>query len=54
MDTAAVAGNAEDDFRIHDGRTLAGELLRAQGDYKPNARTLQDTYPLNWQPYSKQ
>lgn len=41
-------------FRIHDGRTLAGELLWAQGDYKPNARTLQGTYPLNWQPYSKQ
>jgi hypothetical protein len=42
------------DFRIHEGRTLAGELLWANGDYKDNARTLLGTYTLNWQPYSQQ
>lgn len=42
------------DFRIHEGRTLAGELLWANGDYGPNSRTLLGTYALNWQPYSQQ
>lgn len=42
------------DFRIHEGCTLAGELLWANGDYEDNARTLLGTYTLSWQPYSQQ
>lgn len=42
------------DFRIHEGRTLAGELLWADGNYKRNARTLRGKYRLSWQPYSQQ
>lgn len=42
------------DFRIHEGRTLAGELLWADGNYKRNARTLRGNYHLSWQPYSEQ
>ncbi|MEU9863601.1 hypothetical protein AB0D99_22275 [Streptomyces sp. NPDC047971] len=41
-------------FRIHEGRTLTGELLWGGGDYRPNTRTLRGTYPLIWQPYSLQ
>jgi hypothetical protein len=40
------------DFRIHQGRTLTGQLLWGGGDYEPNTRTLRGTYPLSWQPYS--
>ncbi|MFF3288865.1 hypothetical protein [Streptomyces sp. NPDC003023] len=42
------------DFRIHDGRRLAGQLLWAGGAYERNTRTLHGTYPLGWQPYSQQ
>jgi hypothetical protein len=42
------------DFRIHEGRTLTGELLWGGGDYEPNTRTLRGSYSLNWQPYSLQ
>ncbi|MFE5484645.1 hypothetical protein [Streptomyces sp. NPDC056527] len=42
------------DFRIHEGRTLTGELLWGEGDYAPNTRTLQDTYRLSWEDYSRQ
>ncbi|WP_328465815.1 hypothetical protein [Streptomyces sp. NBC_00448] len=42
------------DFRIHQGRTLTGQLLWGGGDYTDNTRTLRGTYPLNWQPYSVQ
>jgi hypothetical protein len=42
------------DFRIHEGRTLAGQLLWADGDYQPNTRILRGSYSLNWQPYSVQ
>ncbi|SEG24284.1 hypothetical protein SAMN05216223_10414 [Actinacidiphila yanglinensis] len=41
-------------FRIHQGRTLTGQLVWASGDYTDNTRTLRGTYPLNWQPYSMQ
>jgi hypothetical protein len=44
----------DQDFRMHEGRTLTRELLWAGGDYKPNTRTLRGAYPLNWQPYSQQ
>ncbi|NEA55619.1 hypothetical protein G3I60_16035 [Streptomyces sp. SID13666] len=42
------------DFRIHEGRALAGQLLWGGGDYKSNTRALHGSYPLNWQPYSLQ
>lgn len=42
----------DQDFRIHQGRTLAGELLWAEGTYVPNTRTLLGSYPLRWRPYS--
>jgi len=42
------------DFRLHEGRTVTGQLLWGGGDYKPNARTLRGSYSLNWQPYSLQ
>lgn len=42
------------DFRIHEGHTLTGPLLWGGGDYKPNTRHLNGSYPLNWQPYSQQ
>lgn len=41
------------EFRIHDGRTLAGTLLWAEGTYKPATRTLRGMYRLGWQPYSR-
>ncbi|MFI0937244.1 hypothetical protein [Streptomyces sp. NPDC021020] len=47
-------GNTRDRaFRLHEGRTLAGQLLWSGGDYTDNTRTLRGTYPLNWQPYSQ-
>ncbi|MFD9034193.1 hypothetical protein ACFVZW_24080 [Streptomyces sp. NPDC059567] len=42
------------DFRIHEGRTLTGELLWGGGDYEPNTRTLHDTCHLSWEDYSRQ
>lgn len=42
------------DFRIHQDRTLTGQLLWGGGDYEPNTRILRGSYPLNWQPYSLQ
>jgi hypothetical protein len=47
-------GTRDRDFRIHEGRTLAGELLWGGGDYPRNTRTLRGSYSLNWQPYSLQ
>ncbi|MCZ4120793.1 hypothetical protein [Streptomyces sp. H39-S7] len=44
----------DQDFRIHEGRTLTGNLLWGGGDYEPNTRTLRGRYRLNWQPYSRQ
>ncbi|MDH6217274.1 hypothetical protein [Streptomyces pseudovenezuelae] len=41
------------DFRIHQGRELAGTLLWAEGTYKPNTCTLRGAYPLDWEPYSE-
>ncbi|MEW1643045.1 hypothetical protein [Streptomyces sp. NPDC091219] len=41
------------EFRIHQGRELAGTLLWAEGAYKPNTCTLRGAYPLDWQPYSE-
>lgn len=41
------------EFRIHDGRTLTGTLLWAEGTYKPATRTLRGTYRLAWEPYSR-
>lgn len=42
------------DFRIHEGRTLAGQLRWARGTHKGNARSLRGVYPLRWQPFSQQ
>ncbi|MGW1215410.1 hypothetical protein ACWD5F_37855 [Streptomyces sp. NPDC002499] len=42
------------DFRIHDGRELAGTLLWAEGTYEPNTCILRGTYPLKWETYSEQ
>jgi hypothetical protein len=47
-------GTRDRDFRIHQGRTLTGQLLWGGGDYEPNTRTLRGSYLLNWQPYSLQ
>lgn len=44
----------DSDFRIHQDRTLTGQLLWADGGYKRNARNLSGSYTLNWQPYSLQ
>ncbi|WP_328861282.1 hypothetical protein [Streptomyces sp. NBC_00306] len=44
----------DEDFRIHDGRTLAGEFLWAEGDDEPHTRILRGAYPLTWEPYSQQ
>lgn len=41
------------DFRIHEGRELAGTLLWAEGRYEPNTCTLTGAYSLSWEPYSK-
>ncbi|MGW8969640.1 hypothetical protein [Streptomyces platensis] len=42
------------DFRIHQGRKLAGTLLWAEGTYKSNTCSLRGTYPLSWEKYSEQ
>ncbi|MFF7274329.1 hypothetical protein [Streptomyces griseorubiginosus] len=42
------------DFRIHQGRELAGTLLWAEGSYQPNTCTLRGAYPLAWETYSAQ
>lgn len=44
----------DQDFRIHEGRTLSGELLWGGGDYERNARVFGGSYFLRWQPYSLQ
>ncbi|MFE9805080.1 hypothetical protein [Streptomyces sp. NPDC005548] len=41
------------EFRIHQGRELAGKLLWAEGTYEPNTCTLQGRYPLRWESYSQ-
>ncbi|MGW0853795.1 hypothetical protein [Streptomyces sp. NPDC002690] len=43
----------DEEFRIHEGRVLSGELRWGQGDYAANARTLHGTYPLHWEAYSR-
>lgn len=43
----------DQEFRIHEGRVLSGELRWAQGTYARNTRTLRGSYPLRWQPYSQ-
>ncbi|GEC05717.1 hypothetical protein SSP24_33720 [Streptomyces spinoverrucosus] len=42
------------DFRIHDGRELAGTLLWPEGAYEPNTCRLRGSYPLVWEQYSRQ
>ncbi|MFC7825817.1 hypothetical protein [Streptomyces sp. NPDC057375] len=42
------------EFRIHEGRELAGTLRWAEGAYEPNTCTLAGAYPLAWEPYSGQ
>ncbi|WP_240676886.1 hypothetical protein [Actinacidiphila soli] len=42
------------EFRVHEGRTLTGTLLRGAEGYEPNTRTLHDSYRMDWQPYSQQ
>ncbi|XUL90688.1 hypothetical protein ACQ86D_32035 [Streptomyces galilaeus] len=41
------------EFRIHQGRELAGTLLWAGGAYERNTCTLRGAYPLDWMPYSQ-
>ncbi|MFI1097336.1 DUF4254 domain-containing protein [Streptomyces sp. NPDC020917] len=41
------------DFRLHEGRTLTGQLLWG-GGYPDNTRTLCGSYSLTWQPYALQ
>ncbi|MGW7281156.1 hypothetical protein ACWGIV_23230 [Streptomyces sp. NPDC054844] len=41
-------------FRIHEGRELAGMLLWAEGTYERNTCTLTGAYSLAWEPYSRQ
>ncbi|MFI9181278.1 hypothetical protein ACIGXG_03580 [Streptomyces goshikiensis] len=40
-------------FRIHEGRSLTGTLLWAEGTYTDNTQHLRDSYDLTWQPYSE-
>jgi hypothetical protein len=47
-------GTRDRDFRLHEGRTLTGQLLWGGGDYEPNTRLLHGSYSLNWQSYSLQ
>ncbi|SFF52474.1 hypothetical protein SAMN05216251_117130 [Actinacidiphila alni] len=42
------------DFRLHEGRTLTGQLVWGRDDYKPNRRHLNGSYSLNWHSYSMQ
>ncbi|WP_328499244.1 hypothetical protein OHS59_17355 [Streptomyces sp. NBC_00414] len=41
------------DFRIHQGRELAGTLLWAEGTYERNTCVLRGEYTLDWEPYSE-
>ncbi|MGW2938132.1 hypothetical protein ACWDA7_41480 [Streptomyces sp. NPDC001156] len=47
------ARTRDDDFRIHEGRTLSGTLLWAGGAYTPNTCVLRGAYPLVWRPYAE-
>ncbi|SDN06242.1 hypothetical protein [Actinacidiphila guanduensis] len=42
------------EFRIHEARSLKGQLLWGGGGYERNTRILHGSYALNWQPYSMQ
>ena len=42
----------DQDFRIHEGRTLAGTLLWGGGDYAANTRHLAGHYECRWKLYS--
>ncbi len=44
----------DDEFRIHEGRVLAGRLLWAQGRHDRNTCRLRGTYSLGWERYSEQ
>ncbi|MER5476426.1 hypothetical protein ABT026_05525 [Streptomyces sp. NPDC002734] len=41
------------EFRLHDGRTLAGTLRWAEGGYAPNTRVLRGVHPLTWRSYAQ-
>lgn len=47
-------GTRDRDFRIHQGRTLTGQLLWGGGDYPRNTRVLRGSYVFNWHPHSLQ
>lgn len=47
------ARTRDEQFRIHDGRTLNGTLLWADGTYAPNTAVLRGVYPLAWRPYTE-
>ncbi|WP_371586921.1 hypothetical protein [Streptomyces virginiae] len=40
-------------FRIHEGRSLNGTLLWAEGTYADNTQHLRGNYDLTWRPYSE-
>ncbi|MCT9006750.1 hypothetical protein [Streptomyces rhizosphaerihabitans] len=47
------ARTRDDDFRIHQGRSLSGTLLWAEGTYAPNTRVLRGEYSLAWRTYAQ-
>lgn len=50
---ARERGTRDEQFRIHDGRTLSSTLLWADGTYAPNTTVLRGVYPLVWRPYTE-
>ncbi|MGW7611111.1 hypothetical protein ACWGKW_28365 [Streptomyces sp. NPDC054766] len=47
------ARTRDDDFRIHQGRSLSGTLLWAEGTYAPNTCVLRGEYSLAWRTYAQ-
>ncbi|MER7468489.1 hypothetical protein [Streptomyces sp. NPDC097981] len=43
----------DEEFRIHDGRELAGTLLWAGGSFPDNTRVLRGAYTLVWRSYTQ-
>jgi hypothetical protein len=41
------------EFRLHDGRSLAGRLEWGGGDFPANTRSLRGAYALSWRPYAR-
>jgi hypothetical protein len=41
------------EFHLHDGRSLAGQLLWADGTYEANTRVLRGSYVMDWMDYCR-